>query len=558
MISEYLIERANLEEKLVNAAYQTGKSLEDAVKRITEQNKEWQVLTQSHEDKESELSQFKAVAFINRTEGKKEILIAHAGTKVSQVNVKQSAQDIWADLQLAAKITPELKLEAIKAFVTKIQSGLANEGENCEDYTFSTTGHSLGSVLSDLTAVELSSRGLEVKDSITFDNPGSRPVINHALENGLFTNNITISEIESRIEFASIQAQAPNFISRTNTQMGKMCVKVQDIRTAEAKHVKETAPAKVSEDSGASYVSYLYGKVGSVVNTVAPFLNLDKMTSAFNYIKGYSDPEILNQISKDVQVVKNGLIKKIQEEIVQPFEDVKSDVFNVTADLATISLGVATLCSGSFMTAIPLLAYGSHSLFNDGGKLAADVKTACNKLGSFVHSLSVVDGHSMKHFGGINEHNIMEVKSGAGNEGTQLVLYVNPHQFKKLEDLKNEAYNQKHKASLDIQPVEKSESWGSWAYKHLSNARNTIQNALQDQLEDTTYVKLVNKENDASIVLSHEQLRSFCLKGDELSATQAFIDFEDGMVDHAAGDEIISQAIIDFEMGIIGDIACVV
>ena len=82
------------------------------------------------------------MAFVNHNT--KEIVIATAGTKPSD------AMDLLDDLGLLFGLVPS-KMSSITSFLHRIKEEL---GDDFKNYETITTGHSLGSTLSDLTAVK--------------------------------------------------------------------------------------------------------------------------------------------------------------------------------------------------------------------------------------------------------------------------------------------------------------------------------------------------------------------------------------------------------------------
>jgi hypothetical protein len=128
----------------------------------------WEILCTSQKDDGSLEHAYKAIAFINRST--KNIHIATAGTDFHNM------YDLFDDVALVnAAINTELwskklsKQNAMLKFIDKILNIAA-----VKDYKFSTSGHSLGSAISDLTAAQLIFRGLDFTESITFENPGSK------------------------------------------------------------------------------------------------------------------------------------------------------------------------------------------------------------------------------------------------------------------------------------------------------------------------------------------------------------------------------------------------
>lgn len=139
------------------------------------------------------------MAFVNHNT--KEIVIATAGTKPSD------AMDLLDDLGLLFGLVPS-KMSSITSFLHRIKEEL---GDDFKNYETITTGHSLGSTLSDLTAVKAKDMGYNVFESITFDSPGSGPIIKAAKKQGYISKDVDISDIEFDVTDAT-----PNLINTTN------------------------------------------------------------------------------------------------------------------------------------------------------------------------------------------------------------------------------------------------------------------------------------------------------------------------------------------------------
>jgi len=234
----------------------------------------WEVFAKSSDSPESSAYQYKAVCFINKHT--QEIVIANAGTKPT--NLWDLVDDVLlAKVQIGtitlknAKVP--YKMESIKSFIDNIQKKLVEDGEDPTSYQYSTSGHSLGGVLSDLCAGELISRDLNVTKAVSFESPGSRPVIEAAIQNKCFSGNVSIEALTQKVEF-STYTERPNFINSCNDAIGKVHILVAPAQDAGAS--EELAPA--------SWGSYLLGKVGNIVETVANSIGLagvyESLTSA--------------------------------------------------------------------------------------------------------------------------------------------------------------------------------------------------------------------------------------------------------------------------------------
>ncbi|WP_050897495.1 lipase family protein [Orientia tsutsugamushi] len=164
----------------------------------------WKILCNSADYKDTNKYGYKAVAFIN--EKTKEIHVATAGTDPKNVN------DLRDDIQGVYRHGDISKIKPMKAFIDKVVNNL-----DVKDYKYTTSGHSLGAVVSDLTAAEIVSRNLNLVESTTFDNPGSYPALDYATKNKFFPNEAR-EKIYSLAKYCKVINAVPNLINETNDQ----------------------------------------------------------------------------------------------------------------------------------------------------------------------------------------------------------------------------------------------------------------------------------------------------------------------------------------------------
>ncbi|AAU03641.1 hypothetical protein [Rickettsia typhi] len=202
---------------------------------------------------------YKAVAFINKDT--KNIHIASAGTK-------PDINDIWDDALITCHYAPN-KLKTAQKFVDKIIAKIGGI-EKATEYTFDTSGHSLGAIVADLTGVELHSRNLNFNKSVTFDSPGSQEVIKYAINQDLFTGKV-ITPIEELAKHSEVYNAKPNIINTTNQHAGQINLVLPKINNENSESSKAVG-----------WGEYLYNIAGSVVYKVAEYLNINKMFEGIN------------------------------------------------------------------------------------------------------------------------------------------------------------------------------------------------------------------------------------------------------------------------------------
>lgn len=231
---------------------------------------------------------YKAIAFFN--EKTKEIVFANAGTDTTD------PFDFADDLMLACGFVPN-KISDIKSFVNLVE----HEIIGLENYTLHCTGHSLGGVLSDLMALELKSRGFQVEDSITFENPGSKASLDRAISNGLFSGSLEIDLTETTF---SVFNALPNIINTSSAQLDR----------AEIAFILKKSKAKVGfkseEKTDGSFFSSLYSTASNAISNIKDslysYLGVDRICEVLDdhsldpFIKHFSSKTNKNSTTKEV------------------------------------------------------------------------------------------------------------------------------------------------------------------------------------------------------------------------------------------------------------------
>lgn len=147
----------------------------------------WKKLLTSDEINASK-SGFYGTAYIN--EASKEVVIANSGTNFNIFGLGwltkldfsvpvDFIKDLYSDTQLFLGYVPNQFTNGADKFTDAVIKQLGNESHN---YTFTTTGHSLGAVLSNLENIKLTAMGYHVS-SVNIDSPGSKPILENYIEN---------------------------------------------------------------------------------------------------------------------------------------------------------------------------------------------------------------------------------------------------------------------------------------------------------------------------------------------------------------------------------------
>lgn len=278
---------------------------------------------------------YKAVAFINKNT--KEVVIANAGTRPSDLydladdamlgagvyqkptssllgsipgtfGILSSAFDAFSKVSKFAisrftKLPTEIptKMPAIKTFLDEVQDKLKEGGGgDMLEYTLSSTGHSLGSVLSDLVILEAQSRGIKVDKSITFDSPGSVAVVENATREGVFSGN---KEVDTeKVEFHSYSTRS-NPINNLNNKFGVEKIIVSPMEKAESAQVNKG------------------GFFSSILNKGKEMLNRGK-----EIMKEHSLSNFINALGEDDDVKKELTVEGRNEETGQKFVEYDKEI----------------------------------------------------------------------------------------------------------------------------------------------------------------------------------------------------------------------------------------
>ena len=139
----------------------------------------WQpVFAFHHAPEYCKIAGYNGAIFINHQA--KEIVVASVGSTFDFSNLSQIYYDMNAWLEIyQGKILTQYSLECYKLMLSEI---LALKAEpRFTEYDIICTGHSYGAVNSDLLAVGLRKYGIEAR-SITFENPGSKPMVEKLAE----------------------------------------------------------------------------------------------------------------------------------------------------------------------------------------------------------------------------------------------------------------------------------------------------------------------------------------------------------------------------------------
>jgi hypothetical protein len=170
----------------------------------------WEILCTSQKDDGSLEHGYKAIAFINKKS--KNIHIATAGTDTN--NKYDLFDDIILCLDDVTISEHHLNKKSSKESAMRELMDKVLKQVNSKDYNFSTSGHSLGAAMSDLTALHIKLQDLCLTESITFENPGSKNwLTRYNKSNG---EKIDLADIASKCITYNAR---PNFINTSANQV---------------------------------------------------------------------------------------------------------------------------------------------------------------------------------------------------------------------------------------------------------------------------------------------------------------------------------------------------
>ncbi len=196
----------------------------------------------------------RCIVFVNSKT--KEITFANAGTRLG-MNA-QGYYDVADDYNLYMHNPPK-KLKSAEYINSVV---LDVFGSEISEYKLHYTGHSLGAAMAELGAVDMAlqmnKKGLSCKekiDCITFDNPGTKPIVEKLCKN----NNSSLQNIKQDVSFKTIN-NGKNFINTLNEQTGE----VYEIKDKEPKSYFKYAMSFLAYVTNAS--SELISKVFSILS----------------------------------------------------------------------------------------------------------------------------------------------------------------------------------------------------------------------------------------------------------------------------------------------------
>ena len=178
----------------------------------------------------------RSVIFLN--EKTKEITIAIAGTRADQ-GIGRLKADLRDDARLALGWIPR-KMDAVQKINETLINDLKTNGiDNISEYKFHYTGHSLGAVMADCAATDMTLRlqhehkidvGKDQISTVTFDNPGAKTVVKNICadyKKKYPDAEIDIDKVKEVANFKAINNR-PNFINTLDKQVGDKFTLVQD------------------------------------------------------------------------------------------------------------------------------------------------------------------------------------------------------------------------------------------------------------------------------------------------------------------------------------------
>lgn len=254
----------------------------------------WKILCNSADYQDTHKYGYKAVAFIN--EQTREVHVATAGTD------PKSVSDLVDDVRGVYGHGYISKIKPMKAFIDKVVNKVDVKG-----YKYTTSGHSLGAVVSDLTAAEITSRNLNLIESTTFENPGSHPALDYATKNKFFPNEAR-EKIYSLAKYCKVINAVPNLINETNDQLAasqpKLALPKNDFSNGYISWMADNfrklcKPLSATENMLNSYfgfnkVSCVLHKMSETINSTSDLLKKVSVTGHSHGLSNFENCQILD------------------------------------------------------------------------------------------------------------------------------------------------------------------------------------------------------------------------------------------------------------------------
>jgi hypothetical protein len=273
----------------------------------------WKLFSTSLENYKTNLYGLKAIIFVNHETMKAHLSIA--GTELTEI------WDLIDDLLITFGYIP-YKFEIIKIFINHI----LQLNQILENYTLSISGHSLGGIISELAGLYLLSLGVKISKITTFDNPGSRNIIEY-IHKKLLTIDIKV-KISDLSKICITYNVKPNFINTTNPPLAEKIYLIFHTKKHEA--VIDVIKNKTSGLFG--FIKHLVG------NTISKFCNfiseITYLEKIYNDLKSHNishfnpeDNPIFSRVIKWANWNNNELEFKAKQEYFDCYDDIYYDCF---------------------------------------------------------------------------------------------------------------------------------------------------------------------------------------------------------------------------------------
>ena len=222
---------------------------------------EWEVLLTAQNDNGSLKYGYKAVAFINKST--KEIHISTAGTDPwNPSNLAADLLSFFSNKGASGRLNSlPYEHENIEQFVDAVLAKMQQQDNEPSEYTFSTSGHSLGAMLSDLTLLYMMKKDLRVQSSTTYENPGPKGWIDLAHQK-YEMNNIHMNTLK---EHCIVYNARPNKINASGNVGTGTVFKNESAHIADNIYVVHAA--KFGETSVTDYCPKTH--VGKLIEAIA-------------------------------------------------------------------------------------------------------------------------------------------------------------------------------------------------------------------------------------------------------------------------------------------------
>lgn len=421
---------------------------------------------------------YKAIACIDNDS--KVIDIHTAGTDLFNVD------DLIDDVKIACNFSPN-KIQPMRIFIDKIIMHIGGP-EKAKEYKFNLSGHSLGAVVAEITAAEIDSRGYNIEQCTTFDNPGSKQLVTYMINNNMFSgpNNVQVSNLATRCETYN---SPPNLINMTNPQLAKniyLVIQQSELDSIKSRRnitQKDLGNFSNKDTSLLFYLIYIASSAHFMLKQFFNYLGITKALEGLKYhkIKNFTkDGIVIIRVDKWITRADGQRVLTINSNSIA---DNSRDTSNSTANniTSTVAQGDITLSTESASNMIPP---GSKSILPSSNVTSAVKFSTKHLLDSRDHALLAEpskDSRSTSHQKSNNDKERSQETSQV-SESPRINNSIQKRSYTKLIARKTTHKNPNKNVVTENKAIRKSNR----LHNIQSESKNGYIKALKKQTNTTT------------------------------------------------------------------------